>query len=99
MLGDLPADWKKYHSDNLAKIDTAIRDRAVEFLRNFFTEEVKQLIREAEKDNPQTWWAAYHSFWGMGVRNTLRKNGFSEKELCVENLDDCYIGLVELAVL
>ncbi len=40
-----------------------------------------------------------HHGWGTAVRNLLRTEGFGEKELGVDNLDDYYTALVEAAVM
>lgn len=40
----------------------------------------------------------WHFEQGMAVRNFLRDNGFGEKDLGVDNLDDVYIEIIELAV-
>lgn len=39
-----------------------------------------------------------HFSWGMGVRNLLRTEGFGEDFFGIDNLDDYYVPLVELAV-
>lgn len=40
-----------------------------------------------------------HHGWGTAVRNLLREHGFGEKEFGVDNLDDYYVPLVEVAAL
>jgi len=45
----------------------------------------------------RSWYMPYHFTWGMTVRNLLRENGFGEREMGVENLDDFYIGIGEKA--
>ncbi len=70
----------------------------MQFLRKRLGKGVQQMVREAIKGNPQSWWVSRHSSWGMRIRNELRKNGFGEKELGVENLDNVYVGLIEEAV-
>jgi hypothetical protein len=69
-------------------------------------EELKPVMKELKdriKENPDGWlmgrkgeWPL-HLNWGMGVRNLLRDKGFGEKELGIENLDDYYLQIVELA--
>src|SRR3990167_1768275 len=99
-LPPLPSDWKKFSADNLAKLDAHKVACAVEFLRGFFSlnAEAATQIMLAHGEDPQCWWAQYHSFWGMNIRNLLRKYGYGEPELGCENLDDIYIGLVERAL-
>ena len=56
------------------------------------------MIREAIEGNPDHWWVSRHVTWGMRVRNELRKHGYGEEVLGVDNLDDVYVGLIEEAV-
>jgi hypothetical protein len=56
-------------------------------------------IREKIHADREGWYAEYHFYWGMNVRNALRTAGFNEKFLGVENLDDVYVEAVEHAVL
>ena len=98
-LPDLPRDWKQFHVDNLNKIHPEKRQLAIKFLQGYFADApstIQEIHLAIEKD-PQTWWVDYHLTWGMGVRNLLRRNGFSEVDLGVENLDDCYVALIESA--
>lgn len=71
---------------------------AVAFLAGHFTAAVALQIRQVVESKSPDWPAAYHSFWGMGVRNALRNAGFGERELGVRNLDNVYVELVEEAV-
>ena len=102
-MKNIPSDWKApsdckaFSAKKLSELDARQRDAAIAFLRTYFSAEMMQLIREAEKDNPQTWWVSYHRFWGMSVRNALRANGFGEEDLSVKTLDDYYVGLMEAA--
>lgn len=74
-------------------------DQAVYFMAGYMSEsKVLAEVREAEKKDPKNWWIPYHLTWGMDVRNLLRRNGYGEKELGVENLDDVYVGIVESAL-
>ncbi len=73
--------------------------KAVEFLQSYFDESIKDRIRYVIKEDPEKWWwARSHFDWGMVIRNALRKNGFSEEELGIENLGDHYVLLIEEAV-
>jgi hypothetical protein len=93
---ELPDDWHKFHAENIARIEPCIRKRAVEFLRKELAPEM-EIIKAAIASDPQEWWVAHHFSGMMGVRNLLRRNGFGEKELSIDNLDDYAVGLVELA--
>ncbi len=55
-------------------------------------------IRKAIASYTNYWWASYHSFWGMGVRNFFRQHGFGEGFFGVHNMDCIYVPLVEAAV-
>jgi hypothetical protein len=87
-------EWRVFHWRNAMKIPVDKRTAAVEFLKGEI--DVEQ-IRTLSYADPE-WWVGGHFHWGMAIRNRLRSGGFGEKELGVDNLDDYYIGLVELAV-
>jgi len=55
------------------------------------------IVKAAEND-PNSWWAPYHLYWGMQVRNLLRDKGYGEDYFGIANLDDIYIELVEDAL-
>lgn len=85
-------------------------DGAVLFLKNCFQQAITQdddgvdrpfidVLKDMINKNPDKWWVEHHFSWGMGVRNMLRKNGYSEKALGIDNLDDYYIPFVEQACL
>ena len=96
MLGE-PKDWIVFNAENFAKLDPALRDAAVDMLREELSGNAAA-IREKIAENPQTWWAPYHFMWGMAVRNLLRERGFGEEQFMVDNIDDYYVSLVEAAV-
>lgn len=58
-----------------------------------------EVVRDMIERNPEEWWVMHHFGWGMGMRNLLRDNGFSEKDMGVGNLDDYYIAFIEQACL
>lgn len=58
----------------------------------------KDEIKKAFDADPENWVAPYHFFWGMSVRNLLRKKGFGEDYFGIHNLDDIYVWLVEEAL-
>jgi hypothetical protein len=43
-------------------------------------------------------WTGWHFAGGQNIRNALRKEGFGERALFVENLDDVYCELVLFAL-
>ena len=69
---------------------------AVQFLREHLSADVQAQIREAIPT--EAWPAAYHTFWGMGIRNALREAGYGEGPFGIANLDNIYVELVEAAV-
>jgi hypothetical protein len=73
------------------------KDAAVEAFRNVYVEVIPK-IREAIKSDPDGWNIPYHSFWGMGVRNFFRQEGFGEKYFGIDNMDCIYKFLIEDAV-
>lgn len=74
------------------------RTAAVSFLRRYFSTYVRDQIRSVIAVDPEGWFASYHMFWGMSVRNALRKSGFGEGFFPIGNLDDIYVELIEDAV-
>lgn len=93
---DMKIDWVRLNAERMATLNPIKKLGAVAYLRKALASDMPK-IRGAIAVNPQEWWAPFHMWWGMSVRNALRANGFSEKELGIDNLDDYYIGLVELA--
>lgn len=88
--------WKEYFRLKVNSLDPSLRDQAVAFLRDYLSPNMEFLRGEIAK-NPNSW-SSDHHFWGMmSVRNVLRQNGFGERELHIDNLDDYAVGLVELA--
>jgi hypothetical protein len=91
----LPSDWRKFHHNNVAKLDPLLRDHAVAWLRENM-QFPAPLVERARADSE--WWTAHHHYSMMNVRNELRSHGFGEREFGVDNLDDYAVGLVELAM-
>jgi hypothetical protein len=88
-------DWRTIHRDNAAKLEPALTERAVAWLR-----ENLRLPDEMVADikaNPE-WWIRYHHSPMMIIRDELRSHGFGEKEFGIDSLDYYAIGLVERAV-
>jgi hypothetical protein len=86
-------------------------DGAIVFLNNWLSQQTGkkedkdserpliEVVSDMIQENPTKWWVEHHFGWGMGMRNLLRKNGFNEQELSIDNLDDYYIMLIEQACL
>jgi len=95
----------------VAKVPEEEKEAAAEFLRNLFTKEQKNQLREIMEGATDHFWTAkiidarefpvsFHTLGGgMAIRNALRQNGFGENELGIENLDYIYAQLIERAVL
>lgn len=64
-----------------------------------YLKEISPELRQRIHADREGWFAEYHFDWGMHVRNALRRAGFGEKFLGVENLDDIYVEAVEHAIL
>ena len=94
------AEWRQWHTEQLTRIHPEKVEYIIGFLRGYFADapQTVQQIRDAAASDG-LWWADYHMTWGMAVRNLLRRNGFDERSLGVENLDDVWVGLVEGAFL
>jgi hypothetical protein len=93
-----PKETYDYLQDRLNNMEPVLRDKMLACLQQAIPPEDKELIRAAIAKDPYTWWSLYHHGWGTAIRNLLRNHGFGEKETGIENLDDVYIQLVELAV-
>jgi len=57
-----------------------------------------ETVRGAKATDPQ-WYVGCHHCFGMDIRNLLRKNGISPRELDVDSLDDMWQDIVEEAIL
>lgn len=97
----LPIDGSRAeHAQMIALILADKRTRAVEFLRRRFDAvETTAALREMIEADPQGWWIPHHHDGGRQTRNDLRMNGMDEAWFGVSNLDDLYVGLIELAVM
>lgn len=94
--GPSPEELKEFDLRTARK--SVLWDGAVRFLCDWFPDHVKEDIRQRHQEDPEYWWAPYHLFWGMGVRNKLRDEGFGEDDFGIHNLDNIYVELVEEAV-
>ena len=73
-------------------------EKGVQVFFDHWKDEVFQSVKDAMGKDPKKWWIPAHLYWGMGVRNMLRTNGFLDDRSPSGNLDDIYIELVEAAV-
>lgn len=74
------------------------KEKAIEYLSEYFPEELKVEIRYVMNEYGEDWIAPYHFGWGMSIRNKLRDSGFGEEFFEINNLDDIYVELIEAAV-
>ena len=81
-----------------AELDVEKRKAAVLYLCEVIPEDMRCQIAELVKRTPRTWWGLHQRILGTHVRKELRKNGFGEEFMGVENLDDVWVELVEEAV-
>ena len=89
----LPINKKLYDSLPLKK-----KKKVIKFLKKWIYKEDIKKLRTIIKKEPEGWFASYHHFWGMAVRNSLRIAGYGEKYFKINNLDDIYTELVEEAI-
>jgi hypothetical protein len=95
---DIMADAEARAAVDLAKGRSSdLWPAAVARLRTLLVEEAP-LVRAAIAARPDDWIAPHHFAWGMVIRNLLRREGFGEQELGVENLDNVYVELIEEAM-
>lgn len=78
--------------------NSGLWSQAVEFLKKELEPIAADIRMKIRNPGPYGWIAPYHFGWGMAIRNLLRQNGYGEKELHVENLDNVYVELIEEAI-
>lgn len=74
-----------------------VRAESVRILREELSEEDLEKVRIAHATDPLGWIGLEHMFWGMGVRNLLRRRGLRDDVLPSGNWDDYYIQAIEAA--
>ena len=71
------------------------KEKAIKYLiKNIPSKTLFELSKLIEHDG-KTWWIKHHHFFGMSVRNLLRKGGFNWSPLI---LDSIWVELIEVAV-
>lgn len=91
-------DISEHLNECLKELPVWIRKSSVLHLSTLMDDDDINLIKQAHKDDPKTWWAMYHHGWGTNVRNFLRNSVCGDNELPSRNWDDYYIQLVEIAL-
>ena len=80
------------------------RSKMVSLFRKKLKEEDIKFFKKIIKDNPDGGWAStisastptpFHLGGGMAVRNFFRTEGFCERELGIDNLDNVYVSVIE----
>lgn len=93
--------------DDLMALKDEDRSKMVTLFRKKLKEEDLKFFKKIIKDNPDGEWAStlsastptpFHFGGGMAVRNFFRTEGFGEKELGIDNLDNVYVSIIEQAV-
>lgn len=97
MTPELPKDWRQFNIEHLKQLDPQMRQTAAHILREIVIPKDHQPKIVNEAADP-LWWVAHHHGYMTWVRNQLRQEGFGEKELKIDCLDDYAVGLVELAL-
>lgn len=106
------SDTRRRHAEYLQQVLPDKRRRAVEFLQAELREAAGEFRAHISED-PEAWWArphggdpalgfpgrSFHVTGGMSVRNALRHAGMDEAWFGIANLDDVYVGLIELAIM
>lgn len=87
-----------FHEMQIRELPQWILNKGVLVLRDTLTLNSAMYIREAHKEDPKTWWAESHFYWGMTIRNLLREKVCLDDELPSKNWDDYYVALIEIAV-
>jgi uncharacterized LabA/DUF88 family protein len=72
--------------------------KSVKFFDSIFDKIDRYGIKRDYENDPETWWAEQHFYWGMDMRNLLRKNVCLDNELPTGNWDDYYVQMIELTV-
>jgi len=93
--------------EDLMALEEGNRVKMVELFKRTLREEDIAFFKKIIKDNPDGEWATtisnatpmpFHFGGGMAVRNFFRTEGFDEKELGINNLDNVYVSIIEQAI-
>jgi len=93
--------------DDLMALKSSDRNKMIHSFKKNLKEEEINFFKKIIRDNPDGEWATticnstplpFHFMGGMAIRNYFRKEGFGEKELGIDNLDNIYSSIVEEAI-
>lgn len=95
---DISKQAELQEREDLARVPDDVIQRMARLLRHDLATETKQQCKDAQHDDPKNWMTPYHLFFGITVRNVLRRGGFTEEALGIHNLDNIYIKALEIAI-
>jgi hypothetical protein len=101
---EIPSDeeFATYHEKCFKELPKKILLKAVEVLKNDFSEEDKKFLINLYNNTPASrkalWFIDHHFYDGMDIRNLLRKNRLFDKKLPSKNWDDYYVLCMECAI-
>lgn len=88
----------EHHDIVWSELDPVLRHKAVLHMRSLLTVEDARAIQTQYEADPLLWWAPYHFFAGMAIRNELRQHVATDDQLPTRNWDDYWVRTVEAAV-
>ncbi len=88
-----------HHDQRWAELPEEIKIKPMAAVRTVTPpEDVKGIVGVYTMD-PATWWCPYHFWWGMNIRNAIRRlTGITDDQLPSGNWDDYYVPAVEAAL-
>lgn len=93
-------EFKEFHNKCFSEMPMDLKIKAVNYLKEFLSDEIKQSIKNLYNKDPIFWMskAMLHFSWGMFIRNKLRKEcEILDDVLPTGNWDDYYTQCVEAA--
>jgi len=106
---ELTEEIKEAELQDLLALKNSDRKEMITAFLDSLSEEDIFFYKKTIKDNPNGVWATtvntdgpipypFHFRKGMEIRNFFRSNGFNEKTLGIQNLDNVYVSVVEEAI-
>lgn len=94
-----PGHCHNFSGQRIRAMNEDKRRQVVDFVRNHLHPKLLEDIKSEILRDREFWWVKQHFGWGMKFRNFLREHGFNELALRITDLDDYYIGIIELAAM